>query len=607
MKLKITAILLCVLSLQAAFAQQTPSVAKDPRFKGLDTVFARVLKNWHAAGFSVAVIEKKKVVYAAGFGSRDVAGNLPVTANTLFAIGSCTKAFTASLIGKLQQDGKLDLDKPVNNYLPSLKFYNDEMTNTITLRDMMSHRTGLPRHDLSWYFFNTPSTDSLVQRIQYMEPTYGIRQKWQYNNFMFAAQGDLIEKLSGKSWGDNVKENFFVPLGMTRSNVSIPEMEKSDDISVGYGLKKDTIIKKLDYYHIDGMAPAGAINSSANDMAKWVITWINNGKYEGKEIIPAKFRDEAISSQSIIDGALPGKEEPGLYFATYGFGWFLSSYKGHYRVEHGGNIDGFSANTCFFPADSIGIVVLSNQDGSAVPSIVRNILADRMLNLKYHDWNSDLKHTLDKAKMEAKKIEKEKSTAAVKHHPATHPLADYAGSFHNPGYGSFKISLKNDSLFVKSVTKTLWLRQSNYDIFDIFDKDPKDGIDTTEKSDLKIQFHMNASGDIDALESQVEAGLKPMIFTRETEAKPLTGAELEKYVGDYLLAGITAKVYVKDGKTLYALVPGQPDYELIPIGNDKFALKVLSGFYLQFGPPGATTITDATFIQPNGSFKAKKK
>ncbi|MFI5136898.1 MAG: serine hydrolase [Sphingobacteriales bacterium] len=603
MKTNVITFLLCALSLQSIAQQSTPT--EDPRFKGLDTACARVLKTWHAAGFAVAVVEKNTVVYAKGFGCRDIAGKLPVTPNTLFAIGSCSKAFTATLIGKLQHDGKLDIDKPVNNYLPELKFYNDAMNNTITLRDMMCHRTGLPRHDLSWYFFNTPSTDSLIMRVQYMEPTFGVRQKWQYNNFMFAAQGAVVAHLSGKSWEDNIREKFFVPLDMSRSDLSIPELQKSDDIATGYGLKKDSVIKKLDYYHIDGMEPAGAINSSVNDMAKWVTAWINNGKYKGKEIIPESFRNEAISSQAVIDGALPGKDNPGIYFANYGFGWGITSYKGHYRVEHGGNIDGFSASTCFFPADSIGIIVLSNQDGSAVPSIVRNLIADRLLNLKYHDWNGDLKKTADKGKREADKAKKEK-VAEIKH-PATHTLTDFAGNYKNPGYGTMKLLVRNDSLYVKTVTHTLWLRHANFDIFEVFDVDPKEGIDTSDTPDLKLQFRMNLSGDIESLEGKLEGGLNPIVFTKEIEAKKVTAAELQKYVGEYELAGMVAKVYIKDGKTLYVLVPGQPDYELIPLGNDKFAIKVLSGYFMQFSPPGAAKIMDATFIQPNGSFKATKR
>ncbi len=514
---KLTLILLLLTALHAGAQQKNT----DTRFKGLDTAFARILKNWHAAGFAVAVVEKNKVIYARGFGYSDLDKKLPVTPNTLFAIGSCSKAFTAAMIGKLEADKKLDIDKPVGLYLPTLRFYNDAMNNTITLRDMMSHKTGLPRHDASWYFFNVDSPDSLIARVQYMEPTFGVRQKWQYNNFMFAAQGAIIAHITGKSWGDNIKENFFTPLGMSRSDVSIDEMEKTGDIATGYGLKQDTVIKKLDYYHIMGMSPAGAINSSANDMAQWVITWINNGKYNGKEIIPENFRNQAISSQAIVDGALPGKEEPGIYFANYGFGWFLTSYKGHYCVEHGGNIDGFSASTCFFPADSVGIVVLSNQNGSQVPSIVENIIADRLLKMGYENWNDKQRKAFMTQLEGEKKAEKAKSKT-TKHNPATHALADYAGNYNNPAYGTFKLYIKGDSLFGKTNLQTLWLRHNNYDVFDVFLKDPHDGIDTTGEGGMKLQFTMNTEGDIDAMQSLLEERLKPIVFGKTAEEKPIS-------------------------------------------------------------------------------------
>lgn len=227
---------------------------------------------------------------------------LPVTPNTLFAIGSCTKAFTASLIGVLQKEGKVDLDKPVNSFMSPVRFYNDAMNNTITLRDMMSHRTGLPRHDISWYLFSTLSRDSILQRIQYQEPTAPVRQTWQYNNFMFAAQGAIVEKLTGKTWEENIRNNFFTPMGMNSSNTSISELEKSAEPATGYEAYHDSIIRKQEYYHINAMAPAGAINSSVNDMANWVITWINGGKFKGKEVIPANYYSQAISSQMVING-----------------------------------------------------------------------------------------------------------------------------------------------------------------------------------------------------------------------------------------------------------------------------------------------------------------
>ncbi|MBB5622258.1 CubicO group peptidase (beta-lactamase class C family) [Pedobacter cryoconitis] len=522
MKLRIITALLGIVSLNAV--AQRPVSKEDSRFNGLDTTFQRVLKTWHAAGFAVAVVQKNKVIYARGFGYRDAEKKLPVTANTLFAIGSCSKAFTTTLIGKLQKEGKVNIDQPVNNYLPGLKFYNEVMTDHITLRDMMSHRTGLSRFDMSWYLFNTSSTDSLLKRIKYMEPNAGLREKWQYNNFMYMAQGALIEKLTGKSWGDNIKEKFFIPLGMTHSNVSIPELLKSEEISTGYGVKPDNTLDKLDYYNIDGMAPAGAINSNVNDMAKWLIAWINNGKYEGKEIIPEDFRNQAISSQAIVEGALPEKGSLDTYFGNYGFGWFLDSYKGHYRVEHGGNIDGFSAISSFFPADSIGVVVLSNQHGSKVPVIVKDIIVDRLLHLKYQDWNSKIKSERDKAELASAK--EKKKAIETQHNPSTHALKDFAGSYTHPAYGTMKIYVQNDSLFAKSKIRTYWLRHANYDIFELFDKDPKDGVNiTTGYAGFNLQFHMNLSGNIDGFEAQLESKLKPFLFARVEDVKQLKAPE----------------------------------------------------------------------------------
>ena len=415
------------------FAQKKKQVKTTDPFAGLDTAFQRVLKDQKAVGFAVAVVNKDKIIYAKGFGYRDNEKKLPVTPNTLFAIGSCTKAFTASLLGLLNKDGKVDFDKSPREYLPQLHFFNKEMDDEITLRDMMCHRTGLPRHDYSWYLFKTSSRDSLLQRIKYMEPTAPVRQVFQYNNFMFLLQGMITEKLTSKSWEENVKEKIFTPLGMNASNFSIHTMEKSDDASLGYAVVKDSIIKKLDYYDIDAMGPAGAINSNVNEMANWVITWINGGKFNGKEILPSSYVTQAMSSQMVVAPGLPDPEIPDAQFSNYGFGWFLISYRGHYRVEHGGNIDGFSASTSFFPTDSIGIIVLSNQNGSAVPGIVRNIVADRLLGLKKIDWTSRADSAIAKAKAAAKEAEKSKVSNRIPGTHLSHELKDYAGLFNNKG------------------------------------------------------------------------------------------------------------------------------------------------------------------------------
>lgn len=590
-----------------SFAQKKNTKKENP-YAGLDTAFQRVLKDRNAAGFAVAVVSKDKILYANGFGYRDMEKKLPVTANTLFAIGSCTKAFTASLIGLLNKENKLDYDKPARTYLPALEFYNDNMNNMITVRDLMCHRTGLPRHDFSWYLFNTTSRDSLLGRIKYQEPTAPVRQTWQYNNFMFLAQGMIAEKLTGKSWEENVKQSIFEPLGMKQSNFSINDLKKSDNASLGYIVYKDSIIKKTDYYDINAMGPAGSINSSVNEMANWVMTWINGGKFNGNEILPAAYVNEAKSSQMVISGALPDKEIPDAYLANYGFGWMISSYRGHYRVEHGGNIDGFSASTCFFPSDSIGIIVLTNQNASPVTGIVRNIIADRVLGLKPIDWNG----RTNAAQAKAKKAEKEAEGNMTSNKKAgtspSHPMADYTGLFNNPGYGTFEVINRNDSLIMVTQNGDAWLRHYHYDVFELMSIDKEEGIDTTQKDNLKVQYQQSVAGEITGLTAPLQPGLKDIEFRRKAKAKDIAKDDLQKYAGEYELSPeMAAKFYIKGEKTLYAFIEGQPEYELVPTGDDKFDLKILKGYSVQFEKADNGEITAVSFVQPNGTFKAKRK
>ena len=578
----------------------------DKRFAGLDTTFNRILKDWKAVGFAVAVVEKNKIVYSRGAGFRDLEKKLPVTTSTLFAIGSCTKAFTSSLIGMLEKDGLIEYDKPVRDYLPELKFFNDAMNDNISVRDMMCHRTGLPRHDYSWYSFPT-TRDSLIYRVRYLEPTAAVREKWQYNNFMFTAQGVIAEKLFHQKWEELVKEKIFTPLGMTNSNFSVNDMTKSADASIGYEVKKDSIIKKMEYFNIDAMGPAGSINSNVTDMAQWVRVWINGGKFNGKEVLPGQYVTEATSSQMVSGSGLPDNENPDIHFSAYGFGWSISSYRGHYRVQHGGNIDGFSALTSFFPSDSIGIDVLTNQNGSVVPAIVRNILADRMLNLPRKDWNGSQKKATAKAIADAKAADKSKTTTPVVNAPFTHPLKDYDGLYSNPGYGTMDISLKGDSLFVNLKRSQFWLRHASYDNFELLNVDRNDGIDTAAAGGTMVQFVLNKSGEIESLECELQGGVKAILFRRSPRMAPLKAEELKKFVGDYELAGYTAKVYIKNENVLYVFIPGQPEYETIPTGNNEFKLKVLSGYSVKFDVDDKGVVTGVNFIQPNGTFKAKKK
>ncbi|HYF29676.1 MAG TPA: serine hydrolase [Chitinophagaceae bacterium] len=592
-------ILMCVLLAGAAYSQTI-----DKRLAGLDTFVNRVLKDWRAAGCAVAVVEKNKIIYAKGFGYKDWEKKIPATENTQFAIGSCSKAFTSALLGMLVKDGKLDLDKPVHNYLPELQFFNEALTNNVTARDMMCHRTGLPRHDLSWYGATTPR-DSLVYRIRFLEPSAPLRQIWQYNNFMFLAQGVLAEKLYGKKWETLVREKILEPLGMVRSNFSVNDLQKDIDFTFGYREQKDSVVR-AEYINIDPIGPAGSINSTVKDMGNWVITWINGGKFNGKEVLPASYVSQAMSSQMVVGGGLPSKENPDIHFSTYGFGWFLASYRGHFRVDHGGNIAGFSASTCFFPSDSIGIVVLVNQDGSTVPSIVRNTIADKMLGLSYRNWSKLQKDAVARGKAAAAQ---RVNTDSINRKPNTkpsHALTDYTGVYENPGYGRVNIMLDKDTLWFNynQFRRKWYFKHYHYDIFNTFDIDNPEprGDDFS-----KVRFIIDNKGDISSFETKMEAAVKEIVFTRVPPTIALTKNDLQPYLGEYELEGLVVKVYLKGENTLMVLVPGQPDYEMVPTKKHEFDFKTLKGFSIKFEVNEKNEVTAASFVQPNGTFTAKRK
>jgi CubicO group peptidase (beta-lactamase class C family) len=580
----------------------------DNRFEGLDSELSKVLETWNAAGFAVAVVEKDKIIYTKGFGYRDYENKIPVTTNTLFAIGSSSKAFTSGLLGILREEGKLSFDDSPIKHIPELRFYNNEMNNLITIKDIMTHRTGLPRHDLSWYFFTTQSRDSLMQRIQYQEPFAKVREKWYYNNFMFLTQGVIAERITGKSWEENMQEKFFGPLGMNTSNTVIDGMKKGKDVSFGYQVKNDSIIKRMDYYDIAAMGPAGSINSSVNEMSNWLISWINGGKFKGSQILPEAYVKEAMSPQMIMANSIPDKEFPDMHISTYGYGWMISSYKGHYRVEHGGNIDGFSANAAFFPTDSIGIVVLANQNGSLVPDLVRNMISDRMLNVEKTDWNKILKEKVDEAKKQAAAGQEKPASIQKKGTKTSHILAEFTGDYTHPGYGTIDIQLERDSLFAITPYQKVWLKHFHYNIFSLVGME-NGKVDTTTVSPMQFNFRINNMGEIASLSFKAEPAVDAIEFKRKPKEIAVNKETLEKYTGDYDLGGQVSKFYTKPEKptTLFLFVPGQPEYELLSIGKDRFTLKIAEGFVIEFLEDEMGNVKEAKFTQPNGIFVAKKK
>src|SRR5881397_1848980 len=249
----------------------------EQKLAGFDAYMAQVLKDWNVPGIGVGIIVKDKLVFAKGYGYRDYGKKIPFTPTTTQPIASNTKLFTAVAAGLLVEDGKLDWDKPIRQFVPSIQFYNDDLNRTITIRDMLSHRTGITRHDLIWYKSNFTQKE-LFERLKYLEPTEAPRSVFLYNNMMYSGAGYAIELLSGKPWETFVRERILTPLGMTSTTFTIADMVKQREPGVPYTERRDnTEIYRIPYYSdAIGVAPAGAINSSIVDMSKWLIALMND-------------------------------------------------------------------------------------------------------------------------------------------------------------------------------------------------------------------------------------------------------------------------------------------------------------------------------------------
>ena len=288
-----SALSICFLLLISGLAGGQKIIPIEQKLKGFDATVEKILKDWNVPGCGVGIVVKNKLVFAKGYGYRDLEKKLPVTANTLFQIASNTKLFTATAIGFLVEEGKLDWDKPVKNYVPQIQFYNDELNANVTIRDMLSHRTGISRHDGIWYKSDF-TREELFERLKYLEPSIPLRQGYLYNNLMYAAAGSVVEKLSGQTWEDFVRARIFKPLEMTHSIFVTEEMQKQNDFMTPYYEKRDTslLLRYPFYTKQQGLGPAGAIITSINDLSNWLITQMNGGKYKSQQIIPARIIHE---------------------------------------------------------------------------------------------------------------------------------------------------------------------------------------------------------------------------------------------------------------------------------------------------------------------------
>ncbi len=578
-------------------AAESAPAKKDPRvlLEGLDAFIAGQMKEWKVPGLSLAVVKDGKVIYAKGYGLRDVKNNLPVTENTLFAIGSCSKSFTAAALGILVDEGKIKWDSPLREYLPDFKMHDDYVTEHMTPRDLVTHRSGLPRHDLLWY--GSPfSRRELYDRLRFLEPSAGFRSTYQYQNLMFVTAGYLVEKISGKPWEQFIQERFFAPLEMKSANLSVTVSQKSADFALPYTEEKEAL-KEVPFRNIDAVGPAGSINSSAVEMANWVILQLSKGKFKDKQVVSEASLGETQSPQITMPGPMQFDE---VHYSSYGMGWGITSYRGHVRVTHGGGIDGFTAHVGLFPRDAFGLVMLTNRGGAQLMGILSNNIYDRLLELPPVDWTRRIRETAAKAKEAAEKQKQQADAGRQNGTKPSHPLADYAGNYEHTGYGTLKIELEGENLKLSLHGVSGPLRHFHFDTFQ--------GT-TGQLENQKVNFYLGAKGDVERVAVPFEPAVKPIEFARAASGKGPDRAAIEPCIGAWEIPGAPVTLTIRlGGDTFFLLVPGQPEYELSPLKGLEFKLKnAPSGFSIEFKPESSGACNDALLTQPNGTFALKKK
>ncbi len=563
--------------------------------QGFDDFVHTTMQDWKVQGLAVAIVKDGEVIFSQGFGKRDVAQNLDVTPQTLFPIASCTKAFTTTALAMLADEGKLDWDTPLRAYLPAFKLYDTVAAERLTPRDIVTHRSGLPRHDLAWYN-SSASRQELFERLQYLEPTKDFRTLWQYQNLMYMVAGYLVGQISGQSWEEFVQTRIFDRLGMTRSNFSIVETaQHATDFSHPYKEVKDNV-QEIPFYGAQGaIGPAGAIVSCIDEMSKWVLLHSNKGKFGDMQVISENQLAQLHAPQMIIPESSKYTEMP---YSSYALGWFVTPYRGQPMLHHGGNIDGFSALASLLPQENVGIIVLTNMGGTPVPSILTYNIFDRLLNLDVVAWSERFKK--DEAEFKAGEQKGKEKTEAdrVPNTQPTHALDAYTGDFEHHGYGILSVVLKEGQLQATFNGIVCPLKHYHYDIFEL----------TIESWDItmKVSFSTNIRGDIEGITAPFETTAKDITFKRMPQKSMREKSFLEQFVGIYEVLSMNITVALKNDDTLQLTVPGQPDYVLTPYKGTEFHMQGLSGFSIEFKSDASSTVVEAILTQPNGSFTAKK-
>ena len=438
----------------------------------VDELVSRTLKTFNVPGFAVAIIKDGKIVHAKGYGVKSILTNEKVDANTLFGIASNSKAFTSAALAMLVDEEKVKWDDKVIKYLPNFKMYNEYVTNEFTIRDLLTHRSGLGlgAGDLMiWPDGSDFTAQDIIQNLQYLKPVSAFRTQYDYDNLLYIVAGEVIHKASGLSWCDFVEQRMMKPLEMNNSAASFLRLKDSTNIIAPH-VPINGKLKVIKRYQNQLFDAAAGIYSSVNDLSKWTIMQMNNGQYgtDNKQLFSKKEHNEMWQLQTII----PVNPRPpyNTHFSGYGLGWFLSDVKGYKQVTHTGGLEGIVTQVTLIPELNLGIIVLTNQQSGAAFRAITNTIKDSYLGLPTEDYVANYSKSLKENEASAdKKTDAVWATVAKnKKDKFKVDFKTIVGTYKDNWFGEVELSEKKGKLYFASkrspqlVGEVFFYKENNY-------------------------------------------------------------------------------------------------------------------------------------------------
>jgi CubicO group peptidase (beta-lactamase class C family) len=433
---------------------------------GFDAYVAKAVKDWNTPGLAIAVVKDRAVVFSKGFGVRERGKPTPVDSQTLFAIGSTTKAMTAALVGMLVDDKKLAWDDPVVKHLPWFQLKDPYLTREITVRDLLTHRAGLGNADYLWYGQTTAPRD-ILERVKLLDASYSLRSSFIYQNVMYAAAGAVVEAVSGQPWEDMMRSRIFEPLGMRATIATSATLPRQPNVAMPHDIV-DGELRVIENATVDGVAPAGSVWSSVEDMSKWMQLLLDGGTVNGRVLLKPETVAELFTPQTVVTAQAfyPTARLTKPHWKTYGLGWFQQDYRGRAVDFHTGSIDGMVAIHGLMRDERLGVFVLANRDHAELRHALMLNVFDRFTGAGERDWSAELQTLYGNLQKEADERRRKEEGRRITGTSPSLPIDRYAGTYSDPLYGDVLVSVEGGRLRARYGTAYNGaLEHWNYDTF----------------------------------------------------------------------------------------------------------------------------------------------